>query len=132
MYHPTEMANVVTPTSWFYPLYTHTPPNQTQRDYPSRLGISYLLDSGASISMINYPTYVTIAKLLDIKQNDTLTSSQTLTVANQADVLILEYVIITLKTTIEDDSRQFVIPFAVADIKYNILGTPFLKNIYKT
>ena len=132
MYHPTEMANVVTPTNWFYPLYTHTPTNQTQRDYPSRLGISYLLDSGASISMINYPTYVTIAKLLDIKQNDTLTSSQTLTVANQADVLILEYVIITLKTTIEDDSRQFVIPFAVADIKYNNLGTPFLKNIYKT
>ena len=25
MYHPTEMANAVTPTSWFYTLYVHTP-----------------------------------------------------------------------------------------------------------
>ena len=43
---------------------------------------------------------------------------------------ILHYVTITLNTNIEDDSRQFTIPFAVADIKYNILGTPFFeKNI---
>ena len=39
MYHPTEMANAVTPTSWFYSLYTHASPNQNQRDYPSRLEI---------------------------------------------------------------------------------------------
>ena len=39
MYHPTEMANAVTPTIWFYSLYTHTTPNQIQRDYPSRLEI---------------------------------------------------------------------------------------------
>ena len=36
-------------------------------------------------------------------------------------------------TSIEQTSRQFIIPFAVADIKYNILGTPFfgeyLQNI---
>ena len=25
MYHPTTMANAVTPTSWFYALYVHTP-----------------------------------------------------------------------------------------------------------
>ena len=29
MYHPTEMANALTPTSWFYSLYTHTSSNQT-------------------------------------------------------------------------------------------------------
>ena len=27
MYHPTPMANAVTPTSWFYTLYVHTPSN---------------------------------------------------------------------------------------------------------
>ena len=27
MYHPTAMANAVTPTSWFYTLYVHTPSN---------------------------------------------------------------------------------------------------------
>ena len=70
MYHPTEMANALTPTSWFYSLYTHFSPNQTQRDYPSTLEISFLLDCGASISVLNYPTYVTIAKLLNIKQSN--------------------------------------------------------------
>ena len=67
MYHSTEMANALTPTSWFYSLYTHTPINQSHCGYPSILEISFLLDSSASISIIKYPTYNTIAKL-DIKQ----------------------------------------------------------------
>ena len=128
MYHPTEMANTLTPASWFYSLYTHASPNQNQRDYPSRLEISFLLDSRASISVLNHPTYITIAKLLEIKQNNPPNLSKTLTVANQTEVPVLHYVIITLNTTIEDDSRQFTIPFAVADIKYNILGTPFFEE----
>ena len=127
MYHPTEMANTVTPKSWFYSLYIQTRSSQIQRENPSRLEISLLLDSGASISVLNYPTYVTIAKLQNIEQNSTLYPSKTLTVANQTEVPILHYVTITLNTTIEDDSRQFTIPFAVADIKYNTLGTPFLE-----
>ena len=86
MYHPTEMANAVTPTSWFYALYTDTPSNQFQRDYSSRLGIPFLLDSGASISVLNYPTYVTIAELLSIEQNN---PSKTLTLANQTEIPIL-------------------------------------------
>ena len=128
MYHPTEMANAVTPTSWFYSLYIHTPPTHIQSDNPSRLEISFLLDSGASISVLNYPTYVSIAKLLKIEQNSSLNPSKTLTVANQTEVPILHYVFITLNTTIEDDSRQFTIPFAVADRKHNILGTLFFEE----
>ena len=128
MYHPTEMANALTPTSWFYSLYTHTSSNQNHRDYPSRLEISFLLDSGASISVLNHPTYITFAKLLNIKQNPPYNSSKTLTVANQTEVPILHYITITLNTTIEDNFRQFTIPFAVADIKYNILGTPFFED----
>ena len=58
MYHPTAMANAVTPTSWFYTLYVHTPSSIAQRDNPSRLEIAFLLDSGASISVLNYPTYI--------------------------------------------------------------------------
>ena len=125
------MANAVTPTSWFHSLYTYTPLNQTQRDFPSRLKISFLLDTflfGASIFVFNYPTYVTIAKLPNIKQTNTLNSSKTLTVANHTEVPILNYITTTLNTTIEDDSRQFIIPLAVAHIKYNILGSPFLEE----
>ena len=35
---------------------------------------------------------------------------------------------IILNTTIDENSRYFSLPFAVADIKYNILGTPFFED----
>ena len=82
------MSNTITPESWFYFLYTYVSPNETQRDYPSRLEISFLLDSGASIIVLNYPTYVTNAKLLNIKQSNPQKLSKTLTVANQTEVPI--------------------------------------------
>ena len=130
MYHPTAMANAVTPTSWFYTLYVHTLSSITQRDNPSRLEIAILLDSGASISVLNYPTYITLTKLLDIRPNHTSdigphNTSKKLTNANQTEVPILHYGNIILNTTIDDNSRYFSVPFAVADIKYNILGIPF-------
>ena len=133
MYHPTTMANAVTPTSWFYTLYVYTPSSITQRDNPSRLEIAFLLDSGASISVLNYPTYITLTKLLDIRPNHTSdtglhNTSKTLTVANQTEVPILHYANIILNTTIDDNSRYFSVPFAVADIKYNILGSPFFED----
>ena len=132
MYHPTAMANAVTPTSWFYTLYVHTPSSIALRDNPSRLEIAFLLDSGASISVLNYPTYITLTKLLDIRLNHTSDTglqhtSKTLTVSNQTEVPILHYANITLNTTIDDNSCYFSVPFAVADIKYNILGTIFFE-----
>ena len=33
-----------------------------------------------------------------------------------------------MNTTIDENSRYFSVPFAVADIKYNILGTPFFED----
>ena len=133
MYHPTAMANAVTPTSWFYTLYVHTPSSIVQRDNPSRLEIAFLLDSGASISVFNYPTYITLTKLLDIRPNHpsdlkTQNTPKTLTVANQTEVPVLHYANIFLNTTNDDNSRSFSVPFAVADIEYNILGTPFFED----
>ena len=133
MYHPTAMANAVTPTSWFYTLYVHTPSSLIQRDNSSRLEIAFLLDSGASISVLNYPTYSTLTKLLEISPNHTfdikpLHTSKTLTVANQTEVPILHYANIILNTTIDDNYRSISVPFAVFDIKYNILGTTFFEN----
>ena len=61
MYYPTEMANALTPTSCFDSLYLHTPGRHNDIDQPSRLEISFSIDSGASISVLNYPTYLTIA-----------------------------------------------------------------------
>ena len=132
------MANAVTLTSWFYTLYVHTPSSITQGDNPSRLEIALLLDSGVSISVLNYPTYISLTKLLDIRSNHTsdvgpTRNSKTLTVANKTEVPILHYANIILNTTIDDKSRYLSVPFAVADIKYNILGTPFFEdNILNT
>ena len=133
MYHPTAIANAVTPTSWFYTRYVHTPSSITQRDNPSRLEIAFLIDSGASISVIKYPTYKTLTKPLDIKPKNTsdvgpTQNSKSITVANQTEVPILHYANIILNTTFDENSRYFSVPFAVADIKYNILGTPFFGN----
>ena len=82
---------------------------------------------------MNYPTYITLTKVLDIRPNHISdigphNTSKTLTVANQTEVPILHYASIILNTTIDDNSRYFSIPFAVADIKYNILGTPFFED----
>ena len=54
MYHLTEMASTLTPTSWFYSLYCQTLFTKNQRDFRSRLEFSLLLDSGASISVLNF------------------------------------------------------------------------------
>ena len=105
-----NVANAVTPTSWFYTLYVHTPSSIVQKDNPSRLEIAFLLDSGASISVLNYPTYITLTKLLDIRSNHTsdvgpTRNFKTLTVANQTEVPILHYANIILNTTIDEDSQ---------------------------
>ena len=95
--------------------------------------IAFLLDGGASISVLNYPTYITLTKLLDIRPNHTsdvgpTQNSKSLTVANQTEVPILHYANIILNTPIDENSRYFSVLFAVADIKYNILGTPFFED----
>ena len=95
-YHPTALANAVTPTSWFYGLYVHTPSSITQKDNPSRMEIAFLLDSGASISVLNYSTYITLTNLLDIRPNHTSdtglhNTAKTLIVVNQTEVPILQY-----------------------------------------
>ena len=43
-------------------VYSHTPERHNNNGRPSRPEISFLLDSGASISVLNYPTYLTTAK----------------------------------------------------------------------
>ena len=84
MYHPTETTNALTKTTWFHSLYSHTPERLNKYNYPSRLEIVLLVDSGASFFVLKYPTYIAIAKLLNITcNNETTDSSKTLTVASQ-------------------------------------------------
>ena len=103
--------------------------------YPSKFEILFLLDTGASISVLFLPTFHVVAKQLNLnvpKHNENK-RVKTLTVANQSEVSIKHYVSMTCFTEVNHQNRSFNIEFAVANIKYHILGTPFFKkNIQNT
>ena len=123
------MANTITPHSWFYPLYIHA--SETNDNIlPSKIEILFLLDTGASISVLKLPTFHVISKQLNINVPTNLQNkrAKTLTVANQTEVPIIHYISMTCFTEVNHQTRSFNIDFAVAIIKYNILGTPFFKK----
>ena len=127
-----EIANTITPYSWFYPLYVHASEGK-DNILPSKLEILFLLDTGASISVLNLPTFHVIAKQLNLNvpKNIENKRAETFTVANQTEVPIIHYILMTCFTEVNHQSRSFNIEFAVANIKYNILGTPFFKKNYQ-
>ena len=79
---------------------------------------------------MNLPTFHVISKQLNINVPTNLQNkrAKTLTVANQTEVPIIHYISMTCFTEVNHKTRSFNIDFAVANIKYNILGTPFFKK----
>ena len=113
----------------FTPLYVHT--SETKENLlPSKLEILFLSDTGASKFVLNLPTFHVISKQLNLNVPKIIENkrAKTLTVANQTEVPILHYISMTSFTEVNHQNRSFNIDFAVANIKYNILGTPFFKT----
>ena len=79
-----------------------------------------------------YSTILPISQLQILRSaicNDiTNHTSKTLTLANQTEIPILNNVTVSLNTSIKLNSRQFIIPFAVAGMKNNSLGTPYFEE----
>ena len=90
-----------------------------------------VLDTGASISVLKLPSFHVIAKQLNLNVPKNIENqiTKTLTVANQTEVPIIHYVSMTCFTEVNHQNRSFNIEFAIANIKYNFLGAPFLKKI---
>ena len=65
---------------------------------------------------------------LNVPQDVENKRAKTLKVANQTEVAIVHYVSMTCFTEANHQNRSFNIEFAVANIKYNILGAPFFKK----
>ena len=65
---------------------------------------------------------------LNVPKNYENKRAKTLTVADQTEVPIRHYVSMTCFTEVNHQNRSFNIEFAVANIKYNILGAPFFKR----
>ena len=74
----------------FYPLYIHAL-ERKDNILPSKLEILFPLDTGASISVLNLPTFHVIAKQLNLNVPKDIenTRAKTLTVANQTEVPIV-------------------------------------------
>ena len=143
MYHPnpplsqsssssTEHANAITPSTLFVNLYIFKPSEDTS--IPSKLELLFLLDSGASICVLNLLTFTFLADhfLKCSRHSPHQNEYKTLTVANKSEVPILHNLILTLHTSLHGNTRTLVIPFAVANIQYSILGTPFFEKYVKT
>ena len=113
----------------FYPLHIHAF-ERKDNIFPSKLELLFLLDTGASISVLNLPTFHVIAKQLNLNVPKDIENkrAKSLTVANQTEVPIVHYVSMTCFTEINHQSRSFIIEFAVANIENNILGAPFFKK----
>ena len=130
----TEIANTITHYNWFYPLIVLASEGK-DNILPSKLEMLFLLDTGASISVLNLPTFHVIAKQihLNVPKNVENKKAKTLTVANQTEVPIIHYVSMTCFTEVNHKNRSFNIEFAAANFEYNNLGTPFFKkNIQNT
>ena len=125
-------VNALTPSTWFVNLYIFKKLEDTSS--PSKLEFLFLLDSVASTCVLNLLTFTILADhfLKCSKSTPQKNDFKTLTVANKTEVPILFNVILTLHASIHGSTRTLVIPFAVANIKYKILGSRFVKNYVKT
>ena len=75
---------------------------------PSKLEILFLLDTGASISVLNLPTlHVNAEQLnLNVRKNIENKRAKTLTVANQTEVPIVHYVSMTCFAEVNHQNRS--------------------------
>ena len=123
-----EFANTFTPYSCFYPLYIHAS-EEKHNIIPSKLEMLFLLDTGASISVLNLPTFQIIAKQLNLNvpKNMEKERAKTLTVANQTEYqLYFNDMLHTYK------SSKSVLQYRIRCCKYQIQHSwsTFLQKIY--
>ena len=120
------MTNAIPPTNCFNTLYIHSQ-NESDSNLTSSLAIASLLDSGAFNSLLKIPTYTMITQMFNVCHHDQHDTKKTLTTANHSEVPNKQYISEPCFSTIETKSRCLMIPFAVPDFKYNILGTSFIR-----
>ena len=141
MYHPNtsssqcstlsnDHANATSPSTWFVNLHAFKPPEDTS--VRSKLKLLFLLDSRASIYVLDLPTFTILLDHFLKCATPTPTNIGCKTVANKAEDPILFNVILTLHTSIHRNTRSLVIPIVVAKIIYKVHGTPFIENYVKT
>ena len=128
--YTTEIPNAMSPTSWFYNLYILSQ-NKTDSNLPPKMEVDFPLDSSASLSVPFTPCSMMISQLFNVCNHDPHVTSKTLTIANQSEAPVNQLISVTCLSSKGTKSRQFMITFTVADVKYNMLGTPFFEKTHK-
>ena len=130
---PTNNHDIaVTISTRFVTLYIFKPAENSS--LPSKLGLLFLLASGASVCVLNFTTFTIFVDHFFFKCSESTHSSEdfkTLTVAIKADAPIIFNVTPTLQTFIHGSTGTLLIPFAVVNVEYNILITLFFENMSK-
>ena len=117
--------------SWYLTLNVKAKTSKLKPD-PNFLEIEFLIDTGATICILNQTTWNAIKDLLHINEKnlDQTTNTQLRTANNDLlpTVGLLHFHLFPIKehpSTINDT-------FAIADTKYNILGLPFVQKYIST
>ena len=98
----------------------------------SRLEITFVLDRGASISLLDIPTYNMSNQTFNICIHDQHETSKMLAIANQFEVPIRKFIFATCFSSVETKSRYFMVPFVVTDFLNIILRKPFFEKYIQT
>ena len=88
------MKTAITPTNWFYKLCIQSE-NKTDSNLHSWLEFAFLLDSGASISVLNLPACMMITQIFNVCNHDQHNTSKTLTIADQSEIPIKQDISVT-------------------------------------
>ena len=121
--------------TWILPMYQY---NEIEKDFTKQrpiLEIDFLLDSGATINLLNEDTWNEIKyNNPDIRLEQ---ANKTLTAANITTIETFRTVTINLTPDKTSNSRnkpqhKFSIHFYVTQCNHNILGTPFFKEYIET
>ena len=116
---------------WILPLLYKTTVISPTRETKHDLEIDFLLDSGASLNLLNKATWDEIQFLnptLKLKEKNTQIGA-----ANGSQLSCYGSIIIKLNSDFMNQGRRFrneeyKIKFTVSNTSHNILGTPFIEN----
>ena len=102
------------------------------KQYPNFLEIEFLLDTGATICILNLATWNAIKQILRIDETNLDTSQQTKLRTANNDLLPTNGLLHLNLFPIKEKSFTLNLTFAIANTKYNILGLPFVQKYIRT
>ena len=116
---------------WVLPLtvYTQQTPDPKKTISPQHLEIEFLLDSGATLNILNTDTWIELKEYYTLRLKP---STFVLSAANNSKLHSNGTIKLTLHPDVTENrnlkNTSFTLMFHLSNTKFNILGTPFLEK----